>query len=86
MIKVLDERGGETLYEITTCTDDTISVLVCEDDTEYCVKDWQGTQPKTFDEVPYFEWMTFEELVASEERSRRLYEQALRQVKASKSK
>lgn len=77
-IRVLDERDGETLYEITTCTNDTISVLVCEDGTEYCVKDWQGTQPETFDEVPDFEWMTFEDLVASEEESRRLYEQALR--------
>lgn len=77
-IRVLDERDGETLYEITTCTGDTISILVCEDGTEYCVKDWQGIQPETFDEVPDFEWMTFEELVIAEERSRRLYERALR--------
>lgn len=71
MIK-LDERDGETLYEITVCTGDVISVLVLADGTELCVPDWQGIQPETLDEVPDFDWVTFEELVASEEESRRL--------------
>lgn len=52
-IEILDENEetGETLYSIKTVEDLTISVIVAEDGTEYYNDDWQGYQPKSFDEV-----------------------------------
>ena len=50
---ILDENEdtGETLYEVTILTGDTISVIVDADGEEYFNDDWQSTQPKSFEEV-----------------------------------
>ena len=55
--KVLDTNGTDTLYQITTVCDLTISVLVSEDGEEYSTTDWQGPQPASLAEVEDYDWV-----------------------------
>lgn len=67
-IEVLDEDEdtGETLYAVSIFTGDVISVIVTDDGTELFNDDWQGNQPKSFDEVrsiyDYLRWYTGDEI------------------------
>ncbi len=65
-IELLDENEatGETLYAVRIFTGDVVSVIVDADGTEYFNDDWQGPQPKTFEEVcdGYWRWYRGEEI------------------------
>lgn len=55
--KVLDTDGTDTLYQITTVDDLTISILVDGDGEEYSTTDWQGIQPMSLAEVEDYDWI-----------------------------
>lgn len=59
--RIIDANDTETLYEITTVGDMTISILVEPDGEEYSTKDWQGTQPKSLAEAADYEWVNLED-------------------------
>lgn len=59
--KVLDTDGTDTLYQITTVCDLTISILVSEDGEECSTTDWQGPQPTSLSEVEDYDWILLED-------------------------
>ena len=55
--RILDQTETETLYQINTVGDLTISILVSEDGEEYSTTDWQSIQPISLAEVEDYDWI-----------------------------
>ncbi len=59
-MKILDERGDETLYLLQNEIFDTV-VLECGDES-YVLTDMQGQYPTTLDECAEYDWVNAEEV------------------------
>lgn len=59
-MKILDERGDETLYLIQNEIFDTV-LLECGDES-YVLTDMQGQYPTSIDECTDYDWVNAEEV------------------------
>ena len=59
-MKILDERGDETLYLLQNEIFDTV-VLECGDES-YVLTDMQGQYPTSLDECVEYDWVNAEEV------------------------
>lgn len=59
-MKILDERGNETLYLIQNEIFNTV-LLECGDES-YVLTDMQGQYPITLDECTEYDWVRAEDL------------------------